>query len=170
MREAGLAPRVEVFAFDPDAPWFGQKGGTIIDCRMTDPNGDVRTAFSGGEEVTRVIEAEAHRELKSPILGFIVKDRLGQSLFSDNTYTTYSERPVTVDAGGKLTATFTFRIPFMPAGDYAVSVALADGTQEEHEQQHWIDEALIFRVVSLNAAKGLIGIPMKRIEMISRSE
>lgn len=167
LRLAGMAPRVEVFAFDPDAPWFGKKGGTVVNCRITGPKGEALTAFSGGEEITLVIDAEAHQRLERPILGFIVKDRLGQNLFSDNTNITYAERPVVVEAGGRLTASFTFRLPFMPAGDYAVAVALADGTQEEHEQHHWVDEALIFRVVSLNAAKGLIGIPMKRIEMVA---
>lgn len=166
LREAGQAPRVEVFAFDPDAPWFGKKGGTIVDTRVVDLDGAVMTAFSGGEEITLVIEAQAHEALTRPILGFIVKDRLGQNLFSDNTNMSYADCPVAVGPGDRLTASFTFRLPFMPAGDYAISVALADGTQEEHEQHHWIDEAMIFRVVSQNAAKGLIGIPMKKIELL----
>lgn len=41
--------------------------------------------FEGGERVRMVIEAVAHQDLFSPILGFIVKDRLGQDLFGENT-------------------------------------------------------------------------------------
>jgi lipopolysaccharide transport system ATP-binding protein len=165
LREAGLAPKIEVFAFDPDAPWFGQRGGTIENVRIVDDAGMPIDSFNGGEEITLEVDAVAHQVLSRPIIGFLVKDRLGQNLFGDNTFLTYAERGVSAPAGARVRASFTFRVPFMPPGTYAVTVALADGTQAEHVQHHWVDEALMFQVISPNSAKGLLGIPMREIRL-----
>jgi lipopolysaccharide transport system ATP-binding protein len=62
-------------------------------------------------------------------------------------------------------AKFTFRMPVMPAGDYSICVALAEGTQHEHIQHHWIHDALLFKVHTSHICHGLIGVPMKQINM-----
>src|SRR5690606_4308271 len=99
--------------------------------------------------------------------GFYVKDRLGQTLFGDNTYLTYADAPVDAQSGTALQARFRFPIPLLPVGDYSIAVAIANGTQEEHEQHHWIHDALLFRSHSSAAATGLVGIPMLSITMAS---
>ena len=42
---------------------------------------------------------------------------------------------------------------------------LADGTQDEHVQHHWLHDALIVRVHASSACFGLIGLPMTRISL-----
>lgn len=100
----------------------------------------------------------------SPIIGFYVKDRLGQNLFGNNTFATYAERNPGAREGATMTASFRFRLPFMPNGDYSVTAAVAEGTQEEHLHHHWIDDALIFKVVNEIEIQGLLGVPMSSIE------
>ena len=56
-------------------------------------------------------------------------------------------------------------MPVMPVGDYSISVAIAEGTQQEHIQHQWINDALIFKVHSSSVCNGLIGVPMKEIRM-----
>ena len=34
------------------------------------------------------------KPLYSPIIGFFIKDRLGQTLFGDNTFLTYVDKPL----------------------------------------------------------------------------
>ena len=61
---------------------------------------------------------------------------------------------------------FCFQMPILPAGDYSVAVAIANGTQDVHEQHHWIHDAIIFRSESSSVSTGLVGIPMRAINMV----
>jgi hypothetical protein len=109
------------------------------------------------------VEAVTERSLSQPILGFMVKDRLGQVLFSDNTYLTYREHPPGLRAGSGFRARFTFRMPVLPVGEYCIAASVADGTQLEHVQHHWVHEALVFRSHSSSVCTGLMGVPMESI-------
>jgi len=157
---------IEIFSFDADAPAFGQGGGRIEDVRLIDPAGNPLLVIEGGEEVILEIACVANVALWQPIVGFLLKDRLGQNLFGDNTYLSYRDNPYPIKAGGRFKARFSFQMPYLPNGDYAVTAALADGTQSEHLQHHWVDEALMFRCESSHVASGLIGLPMHDIRLV----
>jgi|tagenome__1003787_1003787.scaffolds.fasta_scaffold20988101_5 lipopolysaccharide transport system ATP-binding protein len=164
-RELGIVPQAEVFHFDPDAPWFGCRGASIEDVRMTDLDGRPLQSFTGGEDIVLRVNAIAHEDVRHPIVGFMVKDRLGQIVFGDNTFLSRSNVELGAPAGSRIVAGFEFRVPYLPAGDYAVAAAIADGTQEDHVQHHWVDEAFFFRVIAPAAVKGLVGIPMRAIHL-----
>jgi len=156
---------LEIFEFKPDAPSFGKGGARIADVYILNEHGEPLSWVVGGELVTLVIVAQALEDIGRPILGFIVKDRLGQGLFSDNTFLSYRDIPISVQAGETLEARFRFQMPILPAGDYSVTVAIADGTQTDHVQQHWIHDAFLFKSHSSSVCTGLVGIPMLHIEM-----
>ena len=63
----------------------------------------------------------------------------------------------------ELIARFEFRLPILPTGDYSITVAVADGTQESHVQQHWMHDALMIKVHASSICFGLVGIPMKKV-------
>src|SRR5262249_42142253 len=67
-------------------------------------------------------------------------------------------------------ALFTFQMPYLPSGDYSIAVALAEGTQADHIQHHWMDEALIFKCECSHVTHGLLGIPMENIRIHLESE
>lgn len=121
--------------------------------------------FDGGELVKLQIVFENHLELYRPIVGFLVKDKLGQALFGDNTYVTYADQHQTFKSNNTCTASFTFRMPVMPAGDYTLGVAVASGTQQDHTMHTWVHDALVIKSHSKNVATGLLGLPMLSIEM-----
>jgi lipopolysaccharide transport system ATP-binding protein len=156
---------VQVFDFDPDAPWFGRRGATVVGVALLSAKDEAVTTLEGGEEVVLQIRCEAHRALCSPIVGFYVKDRLGQSLFGDNTYLMYRDSPLTVNPGQSVVALFRFQLPYLAAGEYSITVGIAEGTQDDHVQQHWIDDAMFFRVISSPVLRGLMGIPMLGLEL-----
>lgn len=158
---------VEIFEFDPariDSE-FGTGAARIVDVQLLNGNGQAHRLTAGGEVADLVIEAEVSESLDAPIFGFYVKDRLGQRLFGDNTYLSYREQPVHARVGTRLRAHFRFRMPVLPSGDYSVDVALANGTQENHTQQHWIHDALTFKASESTMRHGLVGIPMHAIEI-----
>ncbi|KRE84596.1 ABC transporter ATP-binding protein [Rhodanobacter sp. Soil772] len=158
---------VEIFEFDPTQidNEFGTGAARIIDVQLLNGNGEVHRLTAGGEVADLMIEAEVSESLDAPIFGFYVKDRLGQRLFGDNTYLSYREQPFCARVGTRLRAHFRFRMPVLPSGDYSVDVALANGTQENHTQQHWIHDALTFKASESTMRHGLVGIPMHAIEI-----
>jgi lipopolysaccharide transport system ATP-binding protein len=81
-------------------------------------------------------------------VGFIVKDRLGQSIFGDNTLNYAEHKYVTVRAGQLVIATFRFVLPMLAAGRYSITLAIATGDLENHVQHHWLHDALWFDVSS----------------------
>jgi lipopolysaccharide transport system ATP-binding protein len=160
---------IEIFEFAPDAPAFGKGDGRIISVRLVDPAGVPLSWLVGGEEVMLEVKCEAVTEIISPIVGFFVRDYLGQTLFGDNTYLSYQHDPRRVGAGERFATRFEFRMPVLPPGDYSITVALAEGTQKEHIQHHWIHDAVVFRSHTSSVTQGLIGIPMRRIEIAPAS-
>jgi lipopolysaccharide transport system ATP-binding protein len=157
---------IEVFSFDAVADGFGSGGARIEDVRILDQETGASLSWVvGGERVTLEVTVAAHRRLNQPIVGFYVNNRLGQAVFGDNTYLTHREKPVVVEAGSRFRARFAFRMPLLPAGDYVIAAAVADGTQSEHEQLHWIHDALAFHSHSSSVSTGLVGVPMVSISL-----
>jgi len=159
----GAAPRRPLESDEAAAPQqrsFGRGGARITGVDLVDGAGASLQSISGGETVTLRIRAEAVESLSSPIVGFIVKDRLGQVLFSDNTFAQYAGRPFPLTAGQMVDARFTFIMPKLTPGEYAVGAAIADGTQASHVQHHWIHEALVIRSVATGVVNALMAIPM----------
>lgn len=151
---------IEIFDFNDDSPWFGAQGARIVGVHLLDAQGQSPAALEGGEVVTLKITCQTQKDIHSPIVGFYVKDRLGQNLFGDNTYLTYRGLPVSVPAGQGFAASFRFQLPYLPTGDFAVVAAVAEGAQDDHVQHHWLDDAMFFRVHSSHVIRGLVGLPM----------
>lgn len=156
---------LQIFKFDPDAASFGKGGAKISDVRLLDENENPLAWIVGGEKVTLRVTVHAYKTLDSPIVGFFVKDRLGQALFGDNTFLVYREQPFFCEEGKELQTDFVFFMPLLPPGEYSITIAIANGTQEIHEQHHWIHDAILFKSESSSVTSGLIGIPMLEIKL-----
>jgi lipopolysaccharide transport system ATP-binding protein len=167
---SNLRNDIRLFEFNPEAPCFGKAGAQIFSVQLLDTESNKLSWIVGGEEVVLKIEIIANADLTSPIIGFFVKDKLGQQLFGDNTYLSYKDTPVPFQKEHLLTATFSFQMPRLSAGDYSIAVAIADGTIDQHIQHHWIHDALHFKSESSSVAGGLIGIPMKNINIASEGQ
>lgn len=154
---------IQLFDFDKSRPSFGKRVGSIVDVKLLDRDNRQLTWVVGGEPVKLAVRVRADDEISSVIVGFFVKDRLGQTLFGDNTCLTYCARPFKLGPGEYGDALFEFNMPVFPSGSYSICVSLAEGTQEEHVQHHWIHDALFFESHSSSVCTGLIGVPMSNI-------
>jgi lipopolysaccharide transport system ATP-binding protein len=160
-----VLPQMQLYDFDPEAPWVGTGSVEFTRVCFLNTSGDMVSSVMGGDEVILQIQAKALVELDGVIIGFSCKDRLGQSLFGDNTYLSTQNAPVRVAAGELVEARFRFFVPYLPKGHYAMNVALATGSQDTHTQHRMVDDALIFEVINENVAKGLMGIPMLSVSL-----
>jgi lipopolysaccharide transport system ATP-binding protein len=166
---SNLRNDLQIFKFNPDNNSFGKAGAQICDVKLLDEKDNPFNWVVGGELVTLRISVQAHEFLEAPVVGFLVKDRLGQILFGDNTFLAFEGSAINCPANGELVADFTFNMPLLPKGDYSIGVAIANGSQDEHEQHHWIHDALMFKSESSSVATGLIGIPMLNVKLNTRT-
>jgi len=128
-------------------------------------NPDDSPIFKGGERLRMTIRATVYEALQRPILGFLVRDRLGQDLFGENTLPFTTTNPTTASVGATLRADFTFTLPMLPNGQYSVMVSLADGDLGQHVQHHWLHEALILNVSSSIVRWGLVGLSFEDVTL-----
>jgi lipopolysaccharide transport system ATP-binding protein len=165
LNASNLRNDLELFRFNPDAPSFGSGNAQIVDARLMDEAGQACKWVVGGEIVTLSVQVRVGLDLVSPIIGFSVKDGIGQALFGDNTYLSYADDPVAISADESLEACFRFRMPRLPIGDYSVSVAIAEGSQGAHETLHWVHDALVFQSRHSSVDGVLVGLPMQSISL-----
>jgi lipopolysaccharide transport system ATP-binding protein len=165
MPPAPAPAEVRVSPFDPDGPWHGRRGGSILDVRVLDAAGNPVPLPEAGDEIILEILAEAHKELRGAIIGFDIRNRFGQSIFGDNTYLTYCDSPVCLLPGQRFVARFRFQMPHLPDGEYVINPGLAEGTQDKHVQHHWLDEGVVLRVGGSHVRFGVVGVPMFSIEI-----
>ena len=165
INQSNLRNDLRVFEFNPDASSFGTGDARIQDVRLIDAGGEGLSWVVGGESVTLQVTVHAIRDIRLPIVGFFLKDHLGQTLFGDNTFLTYLDSEIEIAAGNSYRAEFSFDMPILPHGHYSVVVSAAAGTQESHVQHHWIHDALLIKSEASSASTGLIGIPMTLIRL-----
>jgi len=166
--DAGLdASFARVFRFDPERVGFGDGRASIVDVRFEQADGTPLTQVVGGEVVRLVVVAQAHQSLQSPIVGFFLKDRLGQQLFGNNTYRE-DTLDTSADAGAQVRAVFEFRMPYLPRGRYTVDAAIADGSHLDHVQAAWVYDAVALESAASTVSTGLVGIPFRSITLDAR--
>jgi lipopolysaccharide transport system ATP-binding protein len=154
------------FSFNPNAASLGDGGAVVKQVEFTERKSDRQiNSVSGGEEVSLIIQVRVARSIIHPVIGFIFRNRLGQDLFSENTYCTRNNAPEPVTKGDTLTATFWFCMPILPSGEYSLTVAVAEANDKQFDIHHWIHDAIFIKSVSSSWSTGLVGIPMNKVEL-----
>ena len=165
--EAHIVPPGAIAILADHAPkeGFGEGGARVVAVSFLSVEGEACIDVRGGEAVVLRVDVEVEWALQNLIIGFFVKDRRGQALFGDNTFLAHRDQMLRADAGERWSAEFEFAMPILPAGDYVVTVAVADGTQQDHRIRHWIHDALVIASHSKSVPTGLVGIPMRAIRL-----
>jgi lipopolysaccharide transport system ATP-binding protein len=87
----------------------------------------------------------------------MLKDRLGQYLFTEGTDKAFREHQLSFSTGDMVDVIFNFRMPILACGVYTMNVAIAEGLGDQHVQQHWIHDALRIESLSSRLAHGIGG-------------
>ena len=101
-----------------------------------------------GESVELVVRAQVNADIPQLVLGYLIKDRLGQSIFGTNTWHT---KQVLLDA--KAGTAIEYRIAFamnLGPGSYSIAIALHSHDVHVSNNYEWRDLACVFHVVNLN--------------------
>ncbi len=162
---SSLPQVLSIADWEPGGESHGTGDAKVIEVRFVREDGSEIGLLQGGEPVAVDIEVQAETALHQPIIGFHIKDRLGQPLFGDNTHLAYRDHNIIVAPGDVLQARFVFRLPLLLSGDYAMTAAVAGGTVEAHVMHHWVDDAILFKVRSPLLNGVMVGVPMLEITL-----
>jgi homopolymeric O-antigen transport system ATP-binding protein len=109
-----------------------------------------RASVTPGEEVTIRVRAKAEKDLENPVVGILIRNRLGIDVFGTNTRIERAE-PGSIRAGETFEVEFSFDC-FLTRQDYTLTVA----TQyPDGYSQDWLDDVISFSVVDTRDVAGL---------------
>jgi lipopolysaccharide transport system ATP-binding protein len=141
-----------------DIRQFGDHRVTIEAVRFVSQGTRGGIAYAGQACEIGVV-LRAHNDIATPIVGFIVKDRLGREILGDNTNLIRKELP-SLSLGRRYVVTFQIDAwPNLIEGEYSLTVAIADGALNDHMQCHYLHDAVIFRSVPVRMPAGILSIP-----------
>jgi len=119
----------------------------VTGIRLLDVKGEAIQVASVGEAVTLEICVVVREDVEHLILGYMIKDRLGQPVFGTNSH--HLGQPESqLRAGETLSYRFGFRAS-LGEGSYSVATAIADSETHMTRNYEWRDLALVFEVVNL---------------------
>jgi lipopolysaccharide transport system ATP-binding protein len=125
----------------------GTGEATVSAVRLTNGREQEAEVVAVGELVTLELEVRIHRDVEALVLGYMIKDRLGQPVFGTNTH--HLERTEhTLHAGETVTYRFRFQAN-LGEGSYSVATAVHDSDTHLIRNYEWRDLALVFQVVNL---------------------
>lgn len=157
--------RPAIFDTMAESANFGSGKARIQRVSFSQVDGSPLHWIEGGEDVQLLIDVAVIEDIEALIVGFHIKDRLGQPIIGDNTFLKTLANPVTARAGQILEVTFAFRLPALASGRYSITAACASGTLDNHVQHQWLHDALMFDVHSPFRNGVLLAIDMDRIEI-----
>lgn len=169
INNSNLRNDIKIFDFNKDTKSFGTNGATITNAALEDAQGRKLSWMVGGELARISVEATVHTDCNNLIVGFNIKDKLGQVVLAQNTCIATQLDPVSAKAESSIEAIFNFRLPVLPKGLYSVDVAIAEGTPPDVVQLQWVHDAFIFESQISSVMSGLVGLSCGAIELRSKS-
>lgn len=126
----------------------GSGEAKLTSVSLHDSNGRIIEAVEVGQTVFIRVEAKCHSKVSTLVVGYMIKDRLGQPVYGTNTFHHgYVQKDIV--PGASLLHEFEFQANLGP-GNYSVAVALhADDTHISNNYE-WRDHAFIFNVINAN--------------------
>ena len=139
---------------------FGNRKAMVRGIGVFSDQGAQVASVAQGDRVCIRISAEFLEQVERPNVGFMLRNRLGEDVTGTNTLFEGEPLPA-AEAGSRLSVDFVMDVPFLQAGFYYFSPALADGTLDEYEMCDWVDNAYALEVVERSATYGHMRVPVK---------
>jgi len=100
-----------------------------------------------GEQIKLLVHIKIYKQLETLVLGYEIKDRLGQVIFGTNTW--YTNQVISSPKAGD---EFKFEIGFpanLGVGSYSITLALHKQNTHITANYFWQDLALVFNVINV---------------------
>jgi lipopolysaccharide transport system ATP-binding protein len=126
----------------------GTSEASVVGIALLDDEGRPIEMADVGQRVTLRVTVRVNAPLKRLVLGYMIKDRLGQQMFGTNTHH-LSATEYDLSPGESLTYSFSFDAA-LGVGTYSVATALADSASHLSRNFEWRDLAAVFQVANLS--------------------
>jgi lipopolysaccharide transport system ATP-binding protein len=122
----------------------------VTDIGLFNTKGERVELVGVGEQVELRVRVKIHKPVESLVLGYGIKDRLGQVMYGTNTW--HTEQIIYQPGAGD---EYCFAIPFpsyLGVGSYSVQTALVDRDTHLTANYEWRDLALVFDIINIDKA------------------
>ena len=160
---------IETFDFDPDGTLAEAGGATIELAAVFDSQGKKLTVAHGGEDVELRVVCRAARPITEPVVAFAMRDRLGQVVFSDDTYSAYGRSPPTLTDDRQWSARFFFALPYLANGPYAIEAFLFEGNIDRVRLLHRMRDREFLWMQSTHISHGLANVAMREVSLTTEA-
>jgi lipopolysaccharide transport system ATP-binding protein len=125
----------------------GTGEATVADIALLDEGGQRVEVVDVGAPVTLEVRVAARAPIPRMVLGYMIKDRLGQPMYGTNTH--LKDLPLDeVRAGEEIVYRFRFPMNLGP-GSYSVATAIVSTDTHLVNNYEWRDLALVFTVMNM---------------------
>lgn len=124
----------------------GTGEASIAEVLLLNEQGKPIEVVETGTPVTLRVSVDIHTDLERLVLGFMIKDRMGQAIYGINTHRIH--RPLEhLRTGERIVYSYSFNAD-LGKGNYSVALSLSRLDSHLDKNYEWRDFALIFHVIN----------------------
>ncbi|MYN02380.1 ATP-binding cassette domain-containing protein [Pseudoduganella sp. DS3] len=126
----------------------GTGHATVTEIALENEEGAPQEVLNVGVPVTLRVKVRINQAVPRLVLGYMIKDRLGQAIYGTNTH--HMQQPLeNLQAGEEVE--YRFRFPLnLGAGSYSITTALTSSETHLADNYEWRDLASLFIVMNMN--------------------
>ena len=126
----------------------------IVSVRLLDAQGRSLEVAEVGQPVVLEVQTEVREDIERLVLGFLIKDRLGQAIYGINTH---RQDQAISDLSAEEQVTFRFAFDMrLGKGSYSVALSLSRLDSHLDRNFEWRDYGLVFHVIN-NRQEDFVG-------------
>jgi lipopolysaccharide transport system ATP-binding protein len=126
----------------------------IVSVRLLDAQGRSLEVAEVGQPVVLEVQTAVRQDIERLVLGFLIKDRLGQAIYGINTHR-QDQAINDLSAGEQVTFRFAFDMR-LGKGSYSVALSLSRLDSHLDRNFEWRDYGLVFHVIN-NRQEDFVG-------------
>ncbi|RON05687.1 sugar ABC transporter ATP-binding protein [Pseudomonas brassicacearum] len=142
----GQTVRQEMLAGGQVQTVSGTGEAGILSVRLLDERGRSIDAAEVGQPVVLEVQVEVRQDIERLVLGFMIKDRLGQAMYGINTHR-QDQALTDLQASERVTYRFAF-VMGLGKGNYSVALSLSRLDSHLDRNFEWRDYGLVFHVIN----------------------
>jgi lipopolysaccharide transport system ATP-binding protein len=126
----------------------GSGEATIIEAVLVNEQDELIEIVDVGQPVRIKVKVSINKDISEMVLGYMIKDRLGQPIFGTNTH--HLQQPSkNLKSGEKIEFDLSFSAN-LGEGSYSVALALHTADTHVANNYEWRDRAIVFNVININ--------------------
>jgi len=124
----------------------GTGEASIRSVALLDKHGKATEVIEVGSPVTLEVHVDIKQDIPRLVLGFMIKDRMGQAIYGINTHRLKREI-IDLSAGEKIIYRYTFPAN-IGKGHYSIALSLSRLDSHIDTNYEWRDFALVFHIIN----------------------